>query len=333
MQTLKSRVFRIAKSTTKTPKFHRATDCDVADALRDSDYMHESIRSYAKQHLKTCHASEFGAAGVRVRLRAYHPRDDEAARRRTRRLCVHAQRVLKLVRMSMTTQLPSRISIVYLDVPIPKSLPSSTIVTSEHVNSGVTITQSGRPPWIAVYRREEAPKVLTHELIHACGGSYLDDDRGAARQRELVTSLGAPSAGRPALNEAFVEALACVVYALFVSAEREDDKDAVQKTLTRERRHALRQAARVFGRAETTHAFAYYVGKAALLCETRDEDELVALLTPGARYEDETRASALSDALARFVPRLSSETPARGGGFRMSATRESGFSVRGPKPT
>lgn len=154
--------------------------------------------------------------------------------------------------LALCPRLTSRLEITYLDLPWRRRLPRKLgqPLGAIHVNGGITMYPrwEGQPVRVLVWRREDAPKVLLHELLHVHGvGSTLTDIQGQG------------SGWRPALAEAYVDALACFLWA--VSAEG----PGIQAQAQAIRRGAALVAAwpsRID--SEKTHAFAYYIVKAAL---------------------------------------------------------------------
>lgn len=151
----------------------------------------------------------------------------------------------------------------YLPVAPPKRLPSTPgdRLTCVHVNSGVTFIPA-RPTTstthILIYRRQDACKVMMHELVHAMG---VD----TAWREEPHASVDAGHG----FNESYVDAIACYMHALW-SAHRCDPRGTSGYAVATTRETILDVAARVqhhFRRhtwSESTHAYSYYVCKAAL---------------------------------------------------------------------
>lgn len=186
--------------------------------------------------------------------------------------------LLECVRvLSLATHSSIPVHVTYCNACGDRLLPTGpgTIVSSEHVNGGISM---GVTNGVLVFRRQDSEKVLVHELLHLYG---IDAPlRNLAPSLEAHTIRPCPYTGtrtrtqtqtqtRSAwgarrgsisigLNEAYTDALACIVFCGDIS---------------RARSHALIVAARILAHfdvglkpfLESTHAFAYYVVKAAIL--------------------------------------------------------------------
>lgn len=173
------------------------------------------------------------------------------------------------------------VDVTYVAHPARRELPPQpgTPILPEHVNGGVTFMGTGR---VLVYRREDACKVLIHELLHLYGYDRLlryDHEAEAGLMRVLgVAQLQQGSGGGTAhfgLSECYVDALACYLHAFTNVSRRATvvDLEAVDS-------HLSAAAARIllhYGRkprallhppvpvmTEGTHACSYYLCKAAL---------------------------------------------------------------------
>lgn len=136
------------------------------------------------------------------------------------------------------------VEVVFVDIREPvRSLPETpgAPIESVHVNGGLTQFPSDAvtPVRILVYRREDAGKVLIHELIHAAG--VVPHRIGVER------------------GEAVTETLACYLWALW-------KRDDLAKTAEHLQTVALRVVDHFRGTEwrESTHAFSYIVVRAAL---------------------------------------------------------------------
>lgn len=160
---------------------------------------------------------------------------------------------------------PPLLDIWYVPVGGLKRLPAKhgSTITPEHVNSGMTWWKRGQPPRVLVYRAEDACKVTIHELIHAMGCDFMEDVRKSA---EIVS-----------VNESFVDAVACYIYAVWAFTllkrgcrTKVSDEQHVMSSVDFVREHILNMAAQVSLHfedgewIETTSSRAYYLGKAAL---------------------------------------------------------------------
>lgn len=171
------------------------------------------------------------------------------------------------------------VHVTYCDACGDRVLPAKhgTPLASEHVNGGVTMD---RDMGVLVFRRQDAQKVLVHELMHLFGMDEsirgLDStlEKRVVRDRPGLWSWrGSKNPVPIALSEAYTDAIACIIYC---------DGD-----LVRARQHAVSTASKVlehFGWgtlpfSETTHAFSYYVVKAAMLVSL-DTNGMAAMLRP-----------------------------------------------------
>lgn len=168
------------------------------------------------------------------------------------------------------------VHVTYCNACGDRILPTSkgAVITSEHVNGGVSM---GHVMGVMVFRRQDAEKVLIHELLHLfdvdkslLGLSPSIEARTARPIDGLWTTLsGSSQVIRIGLNEAYTDAISCIIFCGDIS---------------RARAHAVEVAAKVLSHfecgdipfAETTHVFAYYIVKAAMLVNA---DEFIALLT------------------------------------------------------
>jgi hypothetical protein len=141
------------------------------------------------------------------------------------------------------------------------------------VNSGVTWFVGGRVH-VLVYRREEATKVLVHELVHALGIDRFSPEFEAAGVR-LAARHGVVSRVPVRLNETYTELLASYVHVTLRTALAGDDPlalpGAIDRRLRAMKRHFERQAHKIMCAhysdgtlLQDTHVFEYYVVKAAL---------------------------------------------------------------------
>lgn len=200
--------------------------------------------------------------------------------------------------------------------PVRKNLPhkAGAPIEPEHINGGVTWKQHGL---VFVYRREEWEKVLLHELFHFYEFDYHPSSmRIASTSAILSKSLAMDNniytrSGAVALNEAYAETLATLFYVAY-SILRRKGKDRIQSTrpyaaflkswrgaMATAQHHFHNQILKVLAHfkggpwTETTHAFAYYVCKAALLFDLpelfkwSDQHDVVRLLQNDRSHVDQ----------------------------------------------
>jgi hypothetical protein len=142
-----------------------------------------------------------------------------------------------------------------------REVPAGTVPTREHINGGWATPGVLE---VHVYRREEAHKVMIHEMIHALD---LDVNREAAAavRTEFEAALGFTL--WPHLGEAYTELLAEWLWAI----ARADTVRAAVRLWRAQDACAESQAAAVWARirgrrtAEDTNVFAYYVLKWVLM--------------------------------------------------------------------
>lgn len=172
--------------------------------------------------------------------------------------------ILESVRVLSSLRGSRPVHVTYCNACGDRMLPviRGEVLTKENVNGGVCM-DTGTTRVVLVFRRQDAPKVMVHELLH-----LFDIDRSLHRMPAAVENqVARPRVGmwaamgrlntRVALGEAYTDAIACIV-----SSGRE-----------RAIRHGVRVARRVMdhfangGRPflEQTHVFSYYVVKAAML--------------------------------------------------------------------
>lgn len=203
--------------------------------------------------------------------------------------------------------------------PIQKRLPTraGSPIEPEHVNGGVTWKQHGL---VIVYRQEEWEKVLLHELLHFYEFDYhpssmpstsasVTVSKALAKENNIQTRHGAV-----ALNEAYVETLTTLLYVAYSilrshavkSISYSAFKTRWRKAMATAQQHFHRQILKLLRHfrggpwTETTHAFAYFVCKAALLFD------LKGLLAWSDQHQTTIRARLQNnrthvDAYARFL--------------------------------
>lgn len=208
---------------------------------------------------------------------------------------------------------PTGIQILLALLPDKKRFPDGKssrdkVLKPVHVNSGVTFFTPGLGPTIFIFRREEHLKVLTHELIHAFGADAFmhgsQDVDGLENEIAHAIRLDTTKLG---FGEAYVDALAIMAYALLASFLTGADPAAVIRD---QRQHVVATAACLLLSqgsarfAEQTHAFAYYVCKAALLS---NDDALGGLPPHGVKNMDEARK--LVACVMRGLPFLAKALP------------------------
>lgn len=170
------------------------------------------------------------------------------------------------------------VSVEVFEDATPKRLPDrGKPITPDHVNSGFTWFETrvgAGAKGIVIFRTEEFPKVLCHELLHFYGIGEIHDEHVL---RDAIAMFDAPGISSTlSINEAVTELHATIINALIRT--RMSERMSFDEALRREYTHAMRTIALMrshFGIAksasswkgwkETTHAFSYYVVKGIFL--------------------------------------------------------------------
>lgn len=173
----------------------------------------------------------------------------------------------QIVGWSPLKPLPTIVRIKVFEDYTPKRLPrKGAALTPDHINSGLTYTYGD---WdqtnIEIFRMQEFPKVLCHELIHFfnIGIPREQNDRLSTKAASLFNVRGLKTMN---VNEALTELNAVVLNAAILSSA------SLLECLEEEYRHTEQTIADIrdhFGLTsndwsrwrETTHAFSYLVLK------------------------------------------------------------------------
>lgn len=172
------------------------------------------------------------------------------------------------------------INLVYWSINNPKVFPEKgKILGVEDVNSAVTYLYNNKIIKygdIYIYRTEEAPKIIVHEMIHALG---LDRQLFDSKMPVCVTS-------EMNTNEAFTEALTLYCYYNLCSPNKYkiadiDTDPYVQYNIEKEHQYGLNQSAKILNHydlqisdilkdgqkcfPQESGVFSYYIAKTALL--------------------------------------------------------------------
>ena len=163
---------------------------------------------------------------------------------------------------------------------VPRLLPLDGVIGAHHVNGGVTTFGSMQTSNIIVYRLEEMHKVLLHELCHLYRFDYFENGndyvKGFQEKYKIETNwLG--------LNEAYNESITMLFFiGICIFLQKQPLSWAQFQALYMAEMKAtidflIGQAAKImhynmshFGHhKESTHTFAYYICKTALLFNTQ----------------------------------------------------------------
>lgn len=165
---------------------------------------------------------------------------------------------LRLLRwMSRTTP----ITWYWWDQPWMRYLPAGVRPGRDHINGGWAVPGT---PEVHVYRREEALKVMLHEVIHGLG---LDVAAAAVAEPRAQFERALGRKLWPHLGEAYTELFAEWLWSIAAARSLAD----ARRRWRAQRACAERQAAQVWARtrdsreAEDTNVFAYYVLKWVLM--------------------------------------------------------------------
>jgi len=189
--------------------------------------------------------------------------------------------------MSVSARRPhAPLRVLWIMCHAPKEVSASGVLGPHNVNSGYT--SFGHDKHIVVYRKEEAAKVLVHEMVHWW---EYDDELFNDRADHAVSSclpncslkyhIRSAVTVRP--REAVTDTVAILVYTAFHIMDKGTAAaafaGAYTKALAVQRRHILYQASKVlhlqgfrsmkelYNRTfiEESHVFSYYVIKAAMM--------------------------------------------------------------------
>jgi hypothetical protein len=178
------------------------------------------------------------------------------------------------------------VDLIYVDVLSPRLLPSvpGASIDCDHINGGLTQTNVSVPGHggeakVMVYRREDAGKVLMHELIH-------------------LFDMGPKSLGVEAVEQ-YTEAVAIHLWAQYVG----EDYITTSERVVGVARDAVEHfGGRVENWKETTHAYSYVVVRAAIWSRPENVRRLLGLKHPVDSKEFERlTADALSPSFFRSL--------------------------------
>ena len=152
-----------------------------------------------------------------------------------------------------------------------------------HINGGIT---SGDR--VIVHRTEDAVKVTIHELLHLYGyDAALRGDKGveARLASAFDVRLLSSGVGHLGIGECFIDALACFLHAVHAGAPLARYKKHINVVAARLLMHhaASYDGTRIPPTSEGTHAFMYYVCKAAIWARL---DAFLRAHPPGMRPTD-----------------------------------------------
>lgn len=173
----------------------------------------------------------------------------------------------QIVRWSPLNPLPTTVRIKVFEDYTPKRLPrKGRALTPDHINSGLTYTYGA---WdqtnIEIFRMQEFPKVLCHELLHFfnIGISKEQNDRLSTKAAAVFNVQHLETVN---VNEALTELNAVVLNATILSSKPvleclKEEYQHTERTISRIRNHFGLRFNDWSGWKETTHAFSYLVLK------------------------------------------------------------------------
>jgi hypothetical protein len=241
--------------------------------LETGPYLDDSIVKGIKQHIKYCFSSHFVVKDVSVNFEYW---DGVRNAKRARFFLEYTMFLIHLLERFNPQQ--RSLTLVLIDYDARKQLPmDGSVLTSEHVNSGLTMMYSSSHAKVIVYRREEMIKVLTHEMIHFMN---IDAKHISPSDESWLTNAFCLTKSVN-MNEAFTDAFACtlniVMYTILSSNTDRDFAGRLKANIQKEVKYIKGQARRVLEHVdfkdntcehyitEHTHAISYFVVKAILL--------------------------------------------------------------------
>ena len=160
-----------------------------------------------------------------------------------------------------------QVRLYYVPVLGSKKTRSMSLLSPIDINSGVTMFTAPNESVVLVYRRQEAIKVILHELIHAYALDYSGSKKWSTTGKALAKKWNVLSRVEVRLNEAYVELMASFLYSELSSRHSPNSKSVKILDMSQ---HFLNQAEKIIcitaaqGKFDQmTHAFEYYIVKAA----------------------------------------------------------------------
>lgn len=240
--------------------------------LSDSSYIHPLVEANIINTINLAVTYDWVFEGVQINLEILYEKNDE---KKTKYLIFIINLLIHILNRHSRSPPIQRIKIQLIHCDLKKVKPklNNMTLTSENVNSGVTINGHN----IIVYRTEEMTKVLIHEMVHLYNNSQ---PKIYHTQENLINSYFALDTTRNSvvMNESFTDAYACLLnialYSIF-------NKRPFKLVFEKEREFIMLQSLNVLmynnytlasddtiGRltssknVEETHCISYYVLKA-----------------------------------------------------------------------
>jgi hypothetical protein len=274
--------FRISRSLYKELEKPRVIDYipNEYSYLQSGSFLHENIVANINKTMKYVFKTIYIFDNVEVDINIIYDHFDE---QRNNYLIFIVNLVIYILNMYEST--PRKLRLLLIHCPLKKTKPENKgILTSDNVNTGVTMMNSATNGDIIVYRSEEMTKVLIHELIHF----YNFDRKNIGSNVEKDLNMYFKIVGKTInVNESFTDTLAClfniVIYTAFKNPNTINDHDFYKlfiKNFEEEKAFILGQAVNVLDyigyntsnpgiikinkpNNEQTHVISYYVLKAA----------------------------------------------------------------------
>lgn len=224
----------------------------------DSPFMLPGMRAYI-EHCQYAYIFKSRALAIHVYCEENHP-----CIQKIRDTVFHrCQCIVDVFKMSFKT-------IHFIPFSMPRIMPTKGHIRPEHINGGYTYTNGDA---IFVFRNEEFPKVMLHELLHH-SPMHITHWRIEELQRlRDAFRIHASSAFNP--NEAIVELWAELFHILFLHIEQGIAK---QTLMNEEEQWCIQQCKKILGLqqaqpgevwSETTNSFSYIVFRCIFLVHSR----------------------------------------------------------------
>lgn len=147
--------------------------------------------------------------------------------------------IRKVIKRGTTIVKTKPIKIILLLTSAKKALEKGKILTPYHVNSGFTFIAKNE---IFIFRKEEFPKVIIHELLHHDINIHSDDFKKENKEL-LIKHFNIDEKCKIILNETIIELWATIEHLKFVSNEYKID---FKKLLKIELKYSLYKCYQLF---------------------------------------------------------------------------------------
>jgi hypothetical protein len=255
---------------------YEAIKKDIIKTLDSSAYINENIINDVRATMKVCHEKHVVFNKIAINYEFWDTKINK---------CVADFFLDYVFFLLYYFEVPpnTKLDICLINYTGKKKLPpKNSLLTSEHINSGVTFRISDTYSKIIVYRQEEMPKVLLHEIIH---GINVDFDYIDISHEESLMKLFCKES-KLTINETLTDSLTCllntIIYTMFEN--RHNPKKFLKRVRANWRKEysfmkaqcykitshmdyseAISKKCTTLKLKEGTHALAYYVLKAVIL--------------------------------------------------------------------